>query len=157
VAGARDESTKGGGGVIERVRDVADGLGALVGQHLKLARLELISDLRAMGRRARVIVVLVGLVVVGYALAMGGLAFLIGGNTAVGVPLLAIGGGHVVLCGAGIVLASRRRETHLMDATVEQVGQSLNTLRLAAEPATAGKTSGNGLEKSHAREKTGVR
>jgi hypothetical protein len=152
VAGSNDESR--GGGVIGRVRDVADGLGVLVGQHLKLARLELVSDLKVMGRRLRIISILTGLAVVGYALGMAGLAVVIGGNTAIGVPLLAIGGGHVVLCGAGILVASRRRETHLMDATVEQVGQSLNTIRLATEPALP---ASNGLEKSDAREKTRLR
>jgi hypothetical protein len=152
VGGARDDSK--GNGVIGRVRDVADGLGQLVGQHLKLARLELVSDLKGMGRRLRVIAIFTCLVVVGYTLAMAGLAVLIGGNQAIGVPLLAVGLGHVVLCGAGIVLASRRRDTHLMDSTVEQVGQSLNTLRLATEPAVVAT---NGLEKADAREKTGVR
>jgi hypothetical protein len=107
-----------------------------------------------MGRRVRIIAILTALLAVGYALAMAGLAVLIGGNTAVGVPLLAIGGGHVVLCGAGILVASRRRETHLMDATVEQVGRSLNTIRLATEPALP---ASNGLEKSDAREKTRLR
>lgn len=136
------------------MRDVADGLGQLVGQHLKLARLELVSDLRIMGRRLRVIAILTCLVVVGYALAMAGVAVVIGGNTAVGLPLLGVGLGHVVLCGAGIVLASRRRDTHLMDSTVEQMGQSLNTLKLATEP---GLLAGNGLEKADGREKTGVR
>ena len=140
--------------MIGRVRDVADGLGTLVGQHLKLARLELIADLRVMGRRLRIISILTALLAVGYALAMAGLAVVIGGNMAIGVPLLAIGGGHVVLCGAGILVASRRRETHLMDATVEQVGQSLHTIRLATEPALP---ASNGLEKSDAREKTRLR
>jgi hypothetical protein len=153
VGGSSDESSKGGG-VIGRVRDVADGLGTLVGQHLKLARLELVADLRVMGRRLRIIAILTALLVVGYALAMAGLAVVLGGNMAVGVPLLAIGGGHVVLCGAGILLASRRRETHLMDATMDQVGQSLNTIRLATEPALP---ASNGLEKSDAREKTRLR
>ena len=152
MGGARDDSK--GNGVIGRVRDVADGLGQLVGQHLKLARLELVSDLRIMGRRLRVIAILTCLVVVGYALAMAGVAVVIGGNTAVGLPLLGVGLGHVVLCGAGIVLASRRRDTHLMDSTVEQMGQSLNTLKLATEP---GLLAGNGLEKADGREKTGVR
>jgi hypothetical protein len=152
VGGVNDDSGKGG--VIGRVRDVADGLGVLVGQHLKLARLELVSDLRVMGRRLRLIAVLTGLGIVGYALGMAGLAVFIGGNRAIGIPLAAVGLGHVVLCGAGILLASRRRDTHLMDSTVEQVGQSLNTLRLATEPALP---ASNGLEKLDAREKTGGR
>jgi hypothetical protein len=165
VGGARDESpptaVRANGGVIGKVRDVADGLGHLVGQHLKLARLELTADLRTMLRRTRVIAILVAFLIVGYALAMAGLAVVLGGNTAIGVPLLAVGIAHVVLSGAGIVLASRRRDTHLMDSTVEQVGQSLNTLRLAttpALPATNGQADDarNGRGKPEAREKNRV-
>ena len=95
MGGAQDHDSRGG--VIGRVRDVADGLGQLVGQHFKLARLELVSDLKSMGQRVRAVAILTVLAIIGYTLAMAGVAVVVGGNQAIGLPLLLIGGGHVVV------------------------------------------------------------
>ena len=61
-------------GVTGLARETALSLGHLVGQHVKVARLEIAAEVRAMGRRATVVAVLAVLVAIGYALAMAGLA-----------------------------------------------------------------------------------
>jgi hypothetical protein len=97
-------------GVTGLARETAMGLGHLIGQHLKIARLEIGAELRAVSRRARFVAVLAGLVAVGYALAMAGLAVVIGGRAAEGIPLAIIGLAHMAGAGAVLVfLPSRAR------------------------------------------------
>jgi hypothetical protein len=115
------------------VRQTAEGLADLVGQHLKLARLELTGDLLAAVRRARVLLVLVLLAVVGYALTMAGIAVAVGGHQRVGVALLAVGVIHLGLAGVSMLLATRKRSP-LMDASVDEAKQSLESLSAASLP-----------------------
>src|SRR5512140_2777519 len=109
-------------GVIGLARETADALGRLTVEHLRLARLEMKSDLRVMGRQAGRLAVMIALAIVGYALAMAGLALLLGGRTETGAPLLIIGLVHLVTAGAVIVLAVvRLRRVRLMNATAEEM------------------------------------
>jgi hypothetical protein len=99
-----------GQGTMGLVRETADGLGHLVALHVKLARCELTRELRSIADRAELAAVLAALLLVGYALAMAGVAVLIGGNRLVGRPLVIVGIVHVAVAGAGLTL-SRRRAT----------------------------------------------
>ena len=94
--------------VTDLARDSALSLGHLIGQHVKVARLEIAAEVRAMGRRATVVAVLASLVAIGYALAIAGLAVAIGGATELGIPLVIVGLGHVVVAGAGLVFGPLR-------------------------------------------------
>src|SRR4051812_35782073 len=106
--GAKDE------GVFALVRETADGLGELVGQHFKLARLELAEDLESLGNRARDIAVFAAFMLVGYTLAMVGGAVLIGAMSKVGWALLAMGLVHVAGGAAGVYrVLARARGTKL--------------------------------------------
>lgn len=116
-------------GLSARVREAALDLGNLVGQHVKLAKLELNLELHAMGRRAAILAVLATLVALGYALAMAGFAFVIGGNHGVGIPLVIIGVVHVTGAGLGLVLSPlRKRGTQFMSTSVTAMTRSLETL-----------------------------
>ncbi len=116
-------------GVMHRARHVAEDLADLVGQHLKLARLELTADLGGALGRARTRAVLALLGAVGYALAMGGVAVLIGGNRRVGVALVAVGLVHVVGAGVALLVArARARPSELMGTTEVQARRSVATL-----------------------------
>ena len=131
--GERDRSD----GLLGLARETADALGLLMVQHIRLARLELKADLRAMGQQAALMAVLVALAMVGYGLTMAGLAILLGGGTAGGVPLLAIGMVHMAVAGMGILVAALRlRRLRLMNTTADEVKQSLSPLGLgtATEP-----------------------
>jgi len=123
--GARDKTD----GVVGLARETADALGRLTVQHLRLARLEIKADLRAMGLQAGLIAVLAGLAAVGYGLAMAGLAILLDGGSQGGIPLLIIGMVHVVGAGVGILIAVLRlRRVRPMNTTADEISQSLAPL-----------------------------
>jgi hypothetical protein len=126
-------------GVVGLARETADALGRLTVQHLRLARLEIKADLRAMGLQAGLIAVLAGLGTVGYGLTMAGLALFLDGGSKGGIPLLIIGGVHVLGAGAGILIVlARLRRLRLMNATTDEVNQSLAPLGIgtAAKPTS---------------------
>ena len=95
-------------GVTSLARESALSLGHLIGQHVKVARLELAAEVRTMGRRAVAVAVLAALVAIGYALAIAGAAVVIGGAAELGIPLVVVGAAHVVGAGGGLVLGPLR-------------------------------------------------
>jgi len=99
--------------VTDLARASALSLGHLIGQHVKVARLEIAAEARVMGRRAIAVAVLAGLVAIGYALALAGLAAAIGGGAELGIPLVVIGLAHVVGAGAGLVFGPLRARASL--------------------------------------------
>ena len=139
--GERDKTD----GVVGLARETADALGQLTVQHLRLARLEIKADLRTMGLQAGLIAVLVALAIVGYGLTMAGLAVILGGGSAGGVPLLLIGIVHVVAAGVGLlIVVLRLRRLRLMNATADEVNQSLAPLGIGPAAKTApGRTGAN--------------
>jgi hypothetical protein len=119
-------------GILAAARETADALGRLTMQHLRLARLEMQADLRAMGLQTAWIAGLAALAIVGYALTMAGLALVIGGGWREGLPFLLIGGAHVVVAGLGIMIAiARLRRMRPMNATAGEVSRSLAPLGLS--------------------------
>lgn len=129
----RSAGAKGGP---ELVRAAALDLGHLVGQHVKVAQLELQADLQAMGRGVLTMVALGVVLAIGYALAMAGLAALMGGHRAEGIPLVAIGLVHVVAACLGWVLApGRRAGSHLMSTSTTAMTHSLEVLKDISTPS----------------------
>lgn len=117
-------------------REAALGLGHLLGQHVKVAQLELKAELHAMGRRACLIAVLAMLVALGYALAMAGLALVIGGHNATGLPLVIMGLLHIAGAGVGLLFSPLRpRGSRLMDSSTAAMNSSLAALDKATAPA----------------------
>jgi hypothetical protein len=134
-------------GVAGLARDTALSLGHLIGQHVNVARLEIAAELQATIKRARLVAVLAAIVAIGYALAIGGLAFVIGGGASVGLPFVIVGLAHVVGAGAALAfgpLRGRGAQTHPMRNTTVAVDRTLAALQGAGAPVTA-------LEKTHAR------
>lgn len=112
------------------VREAALDLGHLVGQHVQLAKLEFKVELHAMGRRVLILAALAAVLAVGYALAMAGLALVIGGNLPLGIPLSAIGLCHVVGAVVGLVIVPRRGAgSHLMSTSTTAMNDSLQALK----------------------------
>ena len=115
--------------VIDLVRETANGLGDLAGLHLKMARRELARELEALSGRAVMLGVVVALLLVGYAIAVAGVGMFIAGQTALGRPFVALGGGHVVLAMAGLAWVRRRRsKPRLLEITANEAGKSLTAL-----------------------------
>ena len=115
-------------GVTGLARESALSLGHLIGQHVKVARLEIAAEVRAMGRRATAVAVLAALIAIGYALAIAGVAVAIGGGAEVGIPLVIIGVAHVAGAGTGLVfgpLRARASHPQLMGNTTAAIDRAL--------------------------------
>jgi hypothetical protein len=123
-------------GVSVLAKETALGLGHLVGQHVKVAQLELMAEMHGMGRRACLIGVLATLVALGYGLAIAGLAAVIGGNSSVGLPLIILGLVHMAGSGVGLMLSPlRRRSGRLMKRSAAAMNSSLAALDKATSPS----------------------
>jgi hypothetical protein len=136
-------------GMTGLTRDTAASLGHLIDQHVQVARVELAAELKEFGRRARLGAVLAALVVVGYALAMAGLAILFGGHATVGMPLVIIGLAHLAGAGAGLIygpLRARAAQPELMENTTAAVGRTVAMLGGGPPPLPAA-----ALDRVHAR------
>ncbi|MGD0835342.1 MAG: hypothetical protein ABSB49_01700 [Polyangia bacterium] len=109
----------------------------LLGQHVKVAQLELTCEIHSMGRRACLFAVLATFVALGYGLAMTGLAILVGGHAAVGYPFVVIGLAHMVGAGTVLLLVPLRPHgSHLMDSSQSAMNTSLVALAEATAPST---------------------
>ncbi len=115
--------------VTDLARETMLSLGHLVGQHVKVARLELAAEMRAMSRRAIAVAALSALIAIGYALAIAGLAVAFGGAAELGIPLVVVGLAHVVGAGAGLVLGplrARAARRHPMRNTTAAIDRALD-------------------------------
>jgi len=123
-------------GVLGLAQETMDAFRQLIVQHLKLARLEIKADLRAMGIQAGLIALLAAVAVVGYGLVMAGLAFILAGGTTGGTPLILIGVAHMVAAGVGIHFATiRMRRVRLMNTTAGEVSRNFESLEVGTAPA----------------------
>lgn len=117
------------------VRDTIDDLGALVGSHVKLARLELGRDMKAYSRRAGLVGLVAVALLLGYALACvaGALAL----SRVVGAPLafLSIGGFHLLGGGVFVLVLLRRAPPRPLDGTWAELDRTVATLAPARKGA----------------------
>ncbi len=124
-----DDDLRKGGPAIQLVRETLDGLGRLVSQHVKLARLELSADLRAMGTRVASMVALALLMLLGYALTMVGLALLLAGDRRVAFAFGAVGLVHLLGAGAAmLLLVARGERLQVMKSTATELAHSADAL-----------------------------
>src|SRR6266700_479553 len=127
-------------GIIALVKETADGFGHLLAEHVKLARLELVADARASGRKIATIALIVPVIFIGYALAAVGLAVLLAHSLGTAGAFFAVGGGHVVLGGLAVAIAAKRLgRVHPMRDTVSEVNRSVALI------TTAGGANGTSL------------
>ncbi len=117
-------------GIVGLVRETVDGLRTLIGDHIKLARVELVADLKSYGRSVAVLAVAAVVLTVGYMFAWiagaFGLARLWGAPLAFG----AVAAFHLVV--GGIALAwsvTKMRQTNLMHETKTEAKSSVSVLR----------------------------
>src|SRR5215831_8815406 len=83
-----------GDSIMTLIKETVDGLGRLIADHVKLARLELIADVRTQGRRVGVVAVILPFVFLGYALACVGLALTLAPWLGGPGAFFAVGGVH---------------------------------------------------------------
>jgi hypothetical protein len=133
-------------GLVGLVREMADGLGDLLVQHLKLARLEVTADLRALGRRAIWLVVLAAVFLVGYLFTLLGVVCLFAGENAVALPMFIVGLLHFAGGAVGAFFFqgdTSGQKTHLFEGSAEELKRSLSSWK-ALRDGAAKPTSGPG-------------
>jgi hypothetical protein len=127
-----------GGGIISLVRETAEGLGRLIADHIKLARVEMVADAKTYTRHAALLGVALVVLLVGYVFCWlaAGLAL----ARLIGLPLamLAVGVLHAVV-GAVVLSAARRRmaKTHVLDDTVNEASRTVATLSAGVSASRA--------------------
>ena len=135
-------------GIIALVKETADGFGHLLAEHVKLARLELVADIKTHGRNVAALALITPLLFIGYALVCVGLAIFLSRWLDRSAAFFLVGGAQVLLGGLAIaIVAGRLRRAKLLKETAYEVNRSVETL--TAAPAT------NGASTSGAQRKIG--
>jgi hypothetical protein len=116
-------------GVVGLLRETADGLGQLIADHIKLARLELAADARSYGQGVATLLIAAIVLSLGYAfawLAIGlELAHLWGAPIAFG----AVAAVHLVAGGIFVSSALKRvKSTRLMSESANEASRSVSAL-----------------------------
>ena len=124
-------ATQESDGIIALVRETADGLGKLIADHVKLARVELVSDARFYARDLAVMAAAGVVLLIGYVIGLVAAGLAIGraiDNTPLAFGALA---GLLLIAGAiGIVVGAKRaKRVRLMHDTAEEVSRSVSALR----------------------------
>jgi uncharacterized membrane protein YqjE len=131
-----------GDGIIALVRETVDGIGHLVAEHVKLARLELVAEAKDGGRRLALIALIVPIVFIGYALVCIGLSLLLARWLGSSNAFFLVGGVHVVLGGVAVTMAAARlRRAQPLRETVQEVGRSVEVIATVGAPVTTNGTS----------------
>lgn len=125
----RTDTNENGDKIVALLRETADGFGCLMAAHLKLARVEILSDMRSIGRQAATLAGLVFLVIVGYAMSCLGLAAVLSRWLGVAGALFSVGGVHILGGTVAMLVALRRlSRTRLLHETAQAAGQSVSAL-----------------------------
>ena len=136
--GTLDEGDDSSDGIISLVKETASGLGQLVADHIRLARLEMTADAKSYGRDVGMLLAGGFIVAIGYGLgciAAGmALARVIGAPLAfLALALLHVAVGVIAL----LVIAGRMKHLQLMQGTKHEVSRSVNALTAKPNGLTA--------------------
>jgi Putative Actinobacterial Holin-X, holin superfamily III len=118
---ARDGETDGREGIVDLVRETVDGLRTLIVDHIKLARVELASDLKSYGQSVAVLAIAGGVLAIGYVFAWIAAGFALARLWGAPLAFTLVAALHL-LCGAiavGWAVAKMRRMRLMRDTVVE--------------------------------------
>jgi len=114
--------------ILALIKETADGFGHLLADHIKLARLELVADVKSYGRQVALIALIVPVLFMGYAIVCLGLAALLAPLVGHAGGLFLVGGAHIVIGAVAIMVAvSRLRRAQPMAESVEEMSRSMET------------------------------
>jgi hypothetical protein len=116
-------------GIVGLIRETIDGLRDLIADHIKLARVEMVSDAKTYGRSIAVLVVAGLVLAIGYVFGLIAAALALG--RVWGTPLAFVAVAALHLIAGGVALASamaKMRRTHPMHDTVVEAKDSLTAL-----------------------------
>jgi hypothetical protein len=117
-------------GIVDLVRETVDGLRTLIADHIKLARVELATDLKSYGRSVAALAAAGGVLAVGYVFAW--IAAALGLGRVIGAPLafVAVAALHILVGGGAVAWAmGKMRRTKLMNDTVVETKTTVHALR----------------------------
>ena len=123
--------------IAERLRETAEDLMELVAAQVKLTRLELVGDARALGVRLVRVAIFLPIAVLGYGFAAAGGAYALGTRIGFGWSFALVGVVHAAVGGFGLARAARTfRQIKMLDRSREELERSLKSVAPAlAEPA----------------------
>jgi hypothetical protein len=119
-----------GDGFIALVRETADGLGRLIADHIKLARVEMVADAKEASRRMALLAGAAAVIGLGYLFLWIAVALAL--RRPLGAPLafVIVGGLHVTVGVIVLVALVRRlRRGRVLNQTVSEVGRTVTALR----------------------------
>jgi hypothetical protein len=119
--------------IADRLRATAEDLVELVTAQVKLVRLELLGDARALGRRLTRLAIYIPVLVLGYAFVVAAAAWALAARLGLGWSLLLFGAVHLVVGIWGVSRAGRALgEVKVLDRSREEIERSIE--RVAAPP-----------------------
>jgi uncharacterized membrane protein YqjE len=126
---SRPHANEDGDGIISLVRETADGLGHLIADHIRLARVEMAADAKEYGKRVAVLAMAASFLLFGYAFAWIALALALARWIGAPLAFVAVAAVHLVGGGAGLAVAlGKLRKARLMDETRSEVNRSVTAL-----------------------------
>lgn len=123
------ETNGSGDGIVSRLKETADGLGQLVADHVKLARVELVAEARSYGRGLSALAVAALLLAVGYVFAWAAAALAL--SRVVGAPLafVIVAAPHLLAGIIGCVSAvGKLQRAEILPESGLEASRSLNAL-----------------------------
>jgi hypothetical protein len=131
----KEHGKEDGDGIVTLIRETADGFGHLLADHIKLARLELVADVKTHGRQIAIIALIVPVVFLGYGLACVGLALVLAEWLGQAGAFFAVGGAHAVAGAIAIaVAAGRLRQANPMHESALEANRSVEALTATRVP-----------------------
>jgi Putative Actinobacterial Holin-X, holin superfamily III len=117
-------------GIISLVKETADGLGHLIADHIKLARVEIVSDAKTYSRQVGLLALAGAFAVFGYLFVWIAAALALGRVIGGAAAFLIVGLLHVIGGVLGLMAVMRRlkRARGVLDGTATEVGRSVSTL-----------------------------
>lgn len=125
-------------GIIGLIKETAEGLGKLLGDHVRLARIELVADVKSYARELTLLLSAVVILLVGYAFAWIAVGLVL--TRVIGGPLAFAAIAAVHLLGGAIAAAvavRRARATRPLQETAAAVERSVQALKHPALPPPA--------------------
>jgi hypothetical protein len=116
-------------GIVGLLRETAEGLGTLVADHIKLARLELVADVQSYSRGLATMVIAALVLMMGYAFAWFAAGVALGRMWGAPVAFLAIAAVHLVAGGIAVAWAAgKMKRTRLMHGSAAEARTSMTAL-----------------------------
>jgi hypothetical protein len=126
---SRQAGHDGPDGVVGLLKETADGLGQLIADHIKLARLELATDARSYGRGVATLITAGAVLALGYAFAWLAIAFALARLWGAPIAFAAVAVLHLI--GGAIAVSTavkRMKSTRLMHESASEASRSVTAL-----------------------------